>query len=378
VAVSAASTAEELRRRGHEVVIFAPRYRGYDDQGETVIRFPAVQWYRSKDFALALPILSSPLVLPALHQQEQFFIEQRFDVVHTHSPFTIGTIGARWGRRHHVPVVFTFHTLYHRYLHYVPLPRWYSRPYTVKRVRRHIRLCSHIIAPSRAIERFLRFFRPKAPISVVPTGVRVERFTHGDGAAVRERHAIAPDDLVLLYVGRIVHEKNLAFLVRSLAPLLGQRTCRQRVRLLMVGGGPALRPLQKLAAQQGVRDDVICTDFVSPADIADYFAASDVFTFASRTETQGVSISEALAAGLPCVVVGTLGAAEAVTLDVNGFVVPPREDAFRDAVLRLLQNADLRDNMAAQARALAPALALEQNVDKLVEIYQGLVAERAR
>ena len=158
VAVSAASTAEELRRRGHEVTIFAPRYRGYVDRDETVVRFPAMQWFRAKDFALALPILSSPLVLPVLRRQERYFAAQNFDVVHTHSPFTMGTIGARWGRKYGVPVVFTFHTLYHHYLHYAPLPYWYSRPYTVKRVRRHCGYCRHVIAPSRAIERFARFF----------------------------------------------------------------------------------------------------------------------------------------------------------------------------------------------------------------------------
>ncbi len=372
VAVSAASTAEELRRRGHEVVIFAPNYRGYEDSSETILRFPAMQWFRAKDFALALPILSSPLILPVLSRQEQFFAAQNFDVVHTHSPFTMGTIGARWGRKHGVPVVFTFHTLYHRYLHYAPLPYWYSRPYTIKRVRRHCRFCRHIIAPSHAIARFLRFFQAKAPVSVVPTGVSVQRFANADGAAVRARYDIAPDDLVLLYAGRIVAEKNLDFLLRALAPLLG-RANGQRVRLLLVGGGPALRAVQKLAAQLGVSNDVIFTDFVNPNAMPSHFAAGDIFTFASRTETQGVSIAEALAAGLPCVVVGALGAAEAITPDVNGFVVPPREDAFRAAVQKLIQNANLRAQMAAQARENAPDLALEKNVDKLVTIYAGLL-----
>ena len=371
VAVSAASTAEELRRRGHEVVIFAPRYRGYEDCDETILRFPATQWFRAKDFALALPILSSPLILPVLRQQELYFAAQNFDVIHTHSPFTMGTIGARWGRKYGVPVVFTFHTLYHRYLHYAPLPYWYSRPYTVKRVRRHCRLCKHIIAPSRAIERFVRFFT-NAPISVVPTGVRVERFTHADGAAVRLRYNIAPDDLVLLYVGRIVAEKNLDFLLRAVAPLLGCHDNR-RVRLLLVGGGPALRATKEFAAQLGVAADVICTDFVNPIDVPSHFAAGDIFTFASRTETQGVSIAEALATGLPCVVVGAQGAAEAIMPDVNGFVVPPREDAFRAAVQRLLFEPHLRERMTKQARENAPALALEKNVDKLVEIYGGLL-----
>jgi glycosyltransferase involved in cell wall biosynthesis len=272
-----------------------------------------------------------------------------------------------------VPVVFTFHTLYHRYLHYAPLPHWYSRPYTIKRVRRHCRLCKHIIAPSHAIERIVRFFKPKAPISVVPTGVRLERFQQGDERGVRARHGIAPDDIVLLYVGRIVYEKNLEFLLRAVAPLLGHRVSKQRVRFLMVGGGPALRPMLKFAADLGVKDDVICTDFVNPPNMPDYFAAGDIFTFASRTETQGVSIAEALAAGLPCVVVGALGAAESVTPDGNGFVVQPNEDAFRAAVLKLACEPQLRALMAAHAREHAPNLALEGNVDKLVAIYAGLV-----
>ena len=179
VAVSASTTAEELRRRGHEVIIFAPRYRGHEDgeSHEIIVRFPAMQWFRAKDFALALPILSSPFVLPVLREQEQFFAAQKFDLVHTHSPFTIGTIGARWARKYGVPAVFTFHTLYHRYLHYAPLPLWYSRPYTVKRVRRHCGFCRHVIAPSQAIARRMNYFCPGMKVSVVPTGVRVENFS---------------------------------------------------------------------------------------------------------------------------------------------------------------------------------------------------------
>ena len=234
VAVSASTTAAELRRRGHEVIIFAPRYRGHEDgqAHEIIVRFPAMQWFRAKDFALALPILSSPFILPVLRAQEQFFAAQKFDLVHTHSPFTIGTIGARWARKYGVPAVFTFHTLYHRYLHYAPLPLWYSRPYTVKRVRRHCGFCRHVIAPSQAIARRMNYFCPGMKVSVVPTGVRVENFANGNGASVRTRFHIAPDDIVLLYVGRIVREKSLDFLLHAVAPLLGQKN-EKRVRLCL-------------------------------------------------------------------------------------------------------------------------------------------------
>lgn len=373
VAVSASTTAEELRRRGHEVIIFAPRYRGHEDgeAHEIIVRFPAMQWFRAKDFALALPILSSPFILPVLRQQEQFFAAQKFDLVHTHSPFTIGTIGARWARKYGVPAVFTFHTLYHRYLHYAPLPLWYSRPYTVKRVRRHCGFCRHVIAPSQAIARRMNYFCPGMPVSVVPTGVRVENFANGNGAMVRTRFNIAPDDIVLLYVGRIVREKSLDFLTRAVAPLLGQKNGK-RVRLMLIGGGPALRELQTLAAQLGVNGDVICTGFVDAPQIPDYFAAGDIFVFASRSETQGVSISEALVSGLPCVVVGALGAAEAVSPDENGFIVPPDEEKFREVVQKLIENRDLRCQMADAARKSAPKLALQNNIDQLEKIYESL------
>jgi glycosyltransferase involved in cell wall biosynthesis len=372
VAVSASTTAEELRRRGHEVIIFAPHYRGHKDENETIIRFPAMQWFRAKDFALALPILSSPLVLPLLQRQEEFFRKQNFDVIHTHSPFTIGTIGARWGRKYNVPVIFTFHTLYHHYLHYAPLPLWYSRPYTIKRVWRHCTYCRHIIAPSRALARRLNFFCPGLPISVVPTGVSHDRFIMGSGAAVRAHYKIAPDEIVLLYVGRLVREKNLEFLLRAVAPLLGWKDGK-RVRLMLVGGGPMLGELGKIATQLGVPDQIICTGFIDAPQIPDYFAAGNIFVFASRTETQGVSISEALVSGLPCVVVGALGAAEAVTPNENGFIVAPYENAFRTAVEQLVEDSNLRYQMALNARRAAPDLTLQKNVDKLVEIYKSVL-----
>jgi 1,2-diacylglycerol 3-alpha-glucosyltransferase len=376
VAVSAASTAEELRQRGHEVVIFAPHYRGYEDKEENVVRFPAMQWFRAKDFALAWPILSSPFVLPLLYKQEKFFAAQNFDVVHTHSPFTVGTIGARWAQKYGVPSIFTFHTLYHRYVHYAPLPLWYSLPYTIKRVRRHAKLCQHVIAPSRAIARRLGYFCPGSPVSVVPTGVRVEKFAHGRGDVIRVCRGLEPDDLVLLYVGRLAPEKNLEFLLKAVAPLLGCRVSTRRVRLMLTGGGPATLELKNLVRQLSIQDDVLFTGFIDPPTMPDYFAAGDIFVFASRTETQGVSLSEALAAGLPCVVVGALGAAEAVTHKENGFVVPPDEAAFRYAVLKLIDDQKLRLRMAEAARSSAPRLALETNVDDLERIYKGVCDHR--
>ncbi|HVF11010.1 MAG TPA: glycosyltransferase family 4 protein [Abditibacteriaceae bacterium] len=383
VAVSVATTAEELRRRGHRVTIFAPRYKGYRDADRDVIRFPAGHWFRAKDFPVAWPLLVrlSP-------RSRIIFWKRRFDVVHSHSPFTIGGLGAQWAQPMGIPIVFTFHTLYHRYLHYAPLPPGVARSYTLWRVLRYCQSCDHIIAPSTPIARIVRRLCPQTPCTVVRTGIHVNRFAGGDGGVVRARYKISPDDIVLLYVGRLAWEKNLDFLMRSVAPLLRDSTGQgstastggqlPQVRLLLVGGGPALDDLQDLARQLGTAPYVTFTGFIDPAAIAEYYAAGDIFTFASRTETQGVSIAEALAAALPCVVVGAMGAAEAVTDGMDGFVVPPDAARFRQAVWRLIEDAGLRAAMAANARIKAPSLSLEHSVDKLLELYSTLPSPTSR
>jgi glycosyltransferase involved in cell wall biosynthesis len=382
VAVSVLSTAQELRARGHRVVIYAPRYKGHLCAEDDVIRFPAGHWYCAKDFPVTIP------VLPHLSLREEYrFGQEQFDIVHSHSPFTLGTLGYYWAQRCNIPLVFTFHTLYHRYLHYVPLPRNVTRSYVVWKVGHYCEGCDHVIAPSRPVSQIVHHLAPGVPESIIPTGVNIKKFSGGDGAAVRRQYGIGKDEIVLLYVGRIVHEKNLAFLLSAIAPLLlgklpagmvRQAGHAPRVRLMMVGGGEELPAISTVAEGMGLEDRVIFTDFVDPSEIADYYAASDIFTFASRTETQGVSIAEALVAGLPCVVVGAMGAAEAVTDGVEGFVVPPRERAFRAALSRLIADKELRLHMAANARRKAPSLSLEASADKIESLYEGLMVTGRR
>lgn len=373
MAVSAGSTAEELRARGHEVTIYAPRYTAQrDDDPETeipgVVYFAAGHWYLAKDFPVAWPGLSRANVFA-----EARFHRERYDLVHSHSPFILGTVGARWARRSGIPVVFTFHTLYHRYLHYVPAPTAWTRSWIVAWVRHYCWLCDHIIAPSRAVSQIVGALQPRTPRTVIPTGIDVAHFQSGDGAAVRERLGLATDDIVLLYVGRIVREKNLVFLLRALAPLLKEKD--SRVHLLMVGGGMFEEEMRGMTAHMGIAGRVHCTSFAAPDEVRHYYAAADIFTFASRTETQGLTIAESLAAGVPPVVVGAMGAAEAVEDGVTGFVVAPREEAFRAAVSKLIHEPELRARMGAAAKAYAPALSRSYSADALVKLYESLLAK---
>jgi glycosyltransferase involved in cell wall biosynthesis len=369
VAVSVETTADELRSRGHRVVIFAPRYKGYEDESPDVIRFHAGHWFRAKDFPVAKPTLAR------LNWQAWVrFQREKFDIVHSHSPFTIGCVGSRWAERHGIPTVFTFHTLYHHYLHYVPVPQDVLRPYLYWRLRTYCYGVDHIIVPSRPVNKIVQKIRPGVPTTVLPTGIDITRFQNGKRERVRQKYNLAPDEVLCLYVGRIVLEKNLVFLIKALRPLL--ESTSTRTRLMLVGGGPAMDDLKALATQLGIAERVIFTDFIDQSEIADYFAAGDIFTFASRTETQGVSIAEALASGLPAVVVGVMGAAEAVTEGEDGYIVPPLEENFRQAVQKLAEDGNLRHRMSKYAREHSDKVSRQCVVERLLELYEQLQVQR--
>ena len=368
-ATSARTAAEELRERGHRVIIFAPRYADYEDDDPDVVRFAAGHWFKARDYPVAWPFVSRLAPRSAL-----LFRQMKFDVVHTHSPFILGGMGAHWARFNFLPLVWTFHTLYHHYAHYSITSPKASRQYILWRVRTMIRKCDRVIAPSFVVERVIHKLFPGVPTQVLPTGVNFQKFASGDGARVRREYGIAPDETVLLFVGRLAPEKNVGFLLRSVAPLLKNKSAR----LLIVGGGPSLENYRDMARKMGIENRVIFAGFIEPKNIADFYAAGDVFTFASRTETQGLSIAEALCAGKPCVVVNAMGAAEALENEGDGFLVPANEARFREATARLIDDPALRERMSRRAKERAPGFNFERRVDELLALYEAVIEESAR
>lgn len=366
VATSARTTAQELRARGHRVVIFAPRYVDYLDDDPDVVRFAAGHWFKARDYPVAFPLLSR--VAPRTAYR---FARERFDLVHVHSPFVLGNLGAHWARFHFLPLVWTFHTLYHHYAHYSITPPETSRAYILWRIRRMLRKCNRVIAPSHAVERVVLRLWPSAPTRVVPTGVDIARFSGGHRAEAREQWGLRDGEVALLYVGRLAPEKNLSFLLKSLAPLLKTHNAR----LVMVGGGPSLEALKRQTSTLGISSRVIFPGFIEPEKINDFYAMADVFTFASRTETQGLSIAEALCAGLPCVVVNAMGAAEAIEPGEDGFLAPPQERRFREITERLIVDGELRARMSAHASARSHRFSKERRVGELLTLYEEAISE---
>ncbi|MDW8291130.1 MAG: glycosyltransferase [Armatimonadota bacterium] len=366
VAVSVNTLRRELRRRGHRVTVVTAQHAQASPQEEGVIRLPSFSWLFAPDYPLP-----QPRPLPQLHR---FFRENRVDVIHVQIPFLLGVEGMRLGQRYGVPVVAHYHTLYDRYLHYVPiLPEGALRALLWWHLRRFYRRAQATIVPSRFARQYLERFgvRPRK-VEVIPTGVQFHPL-QVERQEARQRYALSPERPVLVYVGRLAREKNLNLLLEML-PLVRREV--PDVLLWLVGGGNAEKALHTWIQRRGLTESVRLQGRVPHEQISAVYAAADLFVFPSVTETQGLVLWEAQAHGLPCVVVDEGGAPESVRDGVDGLLVPNESTAFAQAVVRLLRDSALRQQMSQNALC-APRLNPEEMTERVLGVYQQVLGRSA-
>ena len=297
---------------------------------------------------------------------------QQFDLVHIHTPFLAHYAGVRFAARKGIPVIATYHTFFEEYLHhYVPmLPRALGRALARRFTRSQCAQLAAIVAPSEPMRALLLAYGVSTRIQVIPTGLPAERYVPGDGARFRAKFGIAAERPLLLYVGRVAHEKNIEFLLHAFVAL---RRTRPGALLAIAGEGPARDHLQSLATQLGIAPDV---QFIGYLDrergLADCYAAADVFVFASRTETQGLVLLEALAQGRPVVSTAHLGTASILQAGCGARVAPEKPDAFAQAIADILDHPARAARLSAQARSYAQRWASSHMAWRLGELYREL------
>jgi 1,2-diacylglycerol 3-alpha-glucosyltransferase len=330
VSTSIRTFRSDLARLGVETTLVAPAYPGAaQDEDPSIIRVPSGAVPRDPEDRR---FLGGPLEL-ALDRE----LGARVDLVHIHTPFIAHYAGVRFAREHGLPVIATYHTFFEDYLHhYVPiLPRrigrWIARRFTLSQ-------CADVaalISPSAAMRDALAAYGVTTPIEVLPTGLAADSFIPGDGARFRKQFALPADRPLLLYVGRVAFEKNIDFLLRAFVRVL----TRQPDALFVIAGeGPALAYLNRLARDLKIHDAVRFIGYLDRrTELPDCYAAGDAFVFASRTETQGLVLLEAMAQGTPVVSTAELGTRSILTPDCGAFVVPEQEDAFAAAVMQALK-----------------------------------------
>jgi len=354
-----------LREQGVETTLVAPHYPQQTAPGDPVIRVDA----RYLPFDPEDRLMRYRQLRRTLRQLDP----ESYDLIHIQTPFAAHYAGVAAGRRYRKPLVTTYHTLFAEYIHcYAPwLPGGVGRKLAQKLSRRQCNAVNMVIAPSNIMHNTLRDYGVSSRIEVVPTGLPLQHFRHGNGAAFRQQYGIAANRPVALYVGRVAHEKNLPLLLQMMQ-LLQQR--HPELLLLIAGEGPALPGLQRQAAKLGLQQRV---QFVGYLDrrhgLVDCYHAADVFVFPSVTETQGLVLLEALACGKPVVAVPAMGAAEIVLAGKGAVPVEANPAAFANAVSRLLAMPGIHGQMAQQARLWADEWSDRATAARLKRHYQSLL-----
>jgi glycosyltransferase involved in cell wall biosynthesis len=364
VTTSVMTLVEELERLGHCVTVFAPRFPGHTGDPPNVVRFPSVLTPFDPGY---------PLPVPISRQLLQSAARYKLDVIHSQSPFMLGLVAMMVARHEHKPLVATNHTLYTEYSHYIPLvPEEITKGVTRQMVRWYYERCDAVIAPSKMAARRLidGYGIHRTIVKVVPTGIPLPTDVPQDRQLAAKRSYGVPDNApMLLFAGRIAKEKNLEMLLDSFEHQVSPS--HPDAHLVLAGAGVDAEHIQDLIDRSPLlRSRVRLTGFLHRADLEPLYAASDLFVFPSVTETQGVVLGEALAAGTPCCAVNAAGTPETVTDGADGILTANDPVDFGAAINRLLEDTALRTQMSEVARKLAEERTPSHMVQRIVSVYR--------
>lgn len=361
VVASIDSFANELRSKGHEVTIICPSYPDVDDSDYT-LRVRAITFPTYKEYRLASPISA---------KVEKHMKENVYDVIHIHSPFSIGLTGIFYAKRFRLPVVYTAHTNYADYRHYVHGGSLIPQS-VIDRLAAHFSNNIDLtVVPSQKIASSLARYGTKKPVAIIPTGVAKPQ---GGSRAAFKKHYGLTRAVNLLYVGRLTKEKSVDFLIRSFAEALDRLD--PKTKLVIVGDGPYRKELERLADELVLADRVIFTGFLSGEDLADAYRAADAFCHTSYSETQGMTLLEAASYGLP-LVVSDDDAYEGIAEDrVNALIAGPDIEEYANQLVRVATDAELREQFSKASKEISRHFSMPDQTEKLIEQYGRVIADK--
>lgn len=291
------------------------------------------------------------------------------DLIHIQTPFVAHHAGVALARRLRIPAVATYHTLFEEYLHhYIPfLPRTWLQGLARHHSRRQCEALEGVVVPSVAMAERLRQYGVQAPLEILPTGIPTAHFAQGDRARFRAQHGLAPARPVALYVGRVAHEKNIGFLLHAL------QHARQRLPelcLVITGEGPARPDLERQVRTLGLCDNVRFLGYLDRRQaLPDAYAGADLFVFASRTETQGLVLLEAMAAGLPVLALAVMGTRDILAPERGCRIGPEEPGAFGAAMAELLATPERLQSLARAAQEYATCWSDSAMAERLLAFY---------
>ncbi|MDW7773872.1 MAG: glycosyltransferase [Desulfobulbaceae bacterium] len=369
VARSVSTFAAALRALRQNVMVVAPTFGGKPDTEDEkhVLRVAAIQNFNGSDFSVRIPL---PGVI------EKNIIRFQPDIIHSHHPFLLGDAALRTAQRFDLPIVFTHHTLYEQYTHYVPFASDAMKRFVINLATEYANLCNCIIAPSNSIKRLLEKRGVVRPVVVLPTGIDLEFFRQGKARIFRKRYNIPADYSIIGHTGRLAREKNLPYLASAVKRFLKKNN---KFFFVVAGVGDAEKEIKKIFAAENLSHYLIMPGILKGRDLADCYKAMDLFVFASKSETQGLVLMEAMAAGVPVIALRASGVSDVVEDRKNGRILRANcsEKAFADAIAEAFKGDEIE-----QWRRAAPETARRFSrrncAERLLAIYEETIRKNTR
>ena len=345
VSTSINTFATELRALGHQVTLIAPSYTDEDKQEEWIVRVPSHKIYFDPEDRL-MNFGKLKALLPWIR-------DKHFDVIHIHTPFTAHYVGIHFGKKLDIPVVETYHTFFEDYLHhYLPfIPQFISRKLARTISRRQCNAVDGIVSPSKPMLDVLKQYGIKTPAEVVATGLDDSSFASVDGEHFRMSHDIPLTQPMLLFVGRVAHEKNIGFLLEMHVELIKKHP---DALLVITGEGPAEESIKHSIEKLGISNKVRMIGYLDRShELITCYKAADIFVFASKSETQGLVLLEAMAQGTAVVAIAELGT-KSILIEGEGVLIAKDDiNDFADKVSILLSDAPKRQMIGEKGRQYA-------------------------
>ena len=355
VVVSVETFRRALTQLGHDVFIFGPDSGDIEDRAPFIFRYPSVE----------LPLQKYPLTLPVSPFVDHVIKNLKPQVLHANHPALLGRVAVKKSQELDLPLVYTYHTRYADYSHYAdPLPQENVKEFIDSWLGQFMSNCHHVVVPSESIKEMLfEKYRVVKDVSVVPTGIDLDKFSDINREETRRELGWSDQKTYLVSIGRLAKEKSFDILIKAFAKL-----DREDHVLVIIGSGDEKEQLEELAADLGVAERVIFTGLIPFGEVPKYLSASDLFVFASITETQGLVTLEAMACGLPVVAVDASGTREAVDAE-SSILTDHNVEAFAAGIEKMLSVEDLGPYKKA-ARKRAESFGLLRQGEAMVEVYE--------
>ncbi len=365
VSTSIETFRHELRALGHEVHLIAPDYGITSPDESDIMRIPA----RSIPLDPEDRFMSYGGVMQHLDKLRS----EQYDVIHIQTPFVAHYLGTKLSQLLGIPCLETYHTFFEEYLHhYIPLFPKQLMSLVAKRFSRHQgNSLDGMVVPSHPMQKVLKDYGINTHTCVIPTGIEPTSFVAGDRAAFRNRHGIAQDRPVLLFVGRVAHEKNIGFLLDVISEV---RNSIANVLFVIAGEGPALKSLTHKVMQLKLTDHVQFIGYLDRlTELNSCYCSADLFIFASRTETQGLVLLEAMAQGTAVVSTAELGTRDVLKEGQGVCIAQDDLTDFTQKVVNLLGDEDGRRKLGNIGREYAHTWSASKQAMRLLSFYQSMI-----